>query len=186
MSLIITPETRLAALLEAYPAVEQALIHAVPTLNALSNPVLRGAVARTTTLEQAARLAGIPSKDLVLLLRAAAGDEAIPVPQVAPDWLAQAIVRHHIDAGAMLATGVHPIGAVRQAAASLSENEALEMTSPFRPEPLLATMAASGFAVYCEERRPGLHVTTIARIAGAAAPQLDPNFSGCGSHGSCG
>jgi len=185
MSLIITPETRLAALLEAYPAVEPILLNIVPALSTLTNPALRGAVARTTTLEQAARLAGTPVKDLVLLLRAEVGDDAAPVAEAAPSWLAQTVVRHRIDAGAMLATGVHPIGAVRQAAASLEENESLEMTSPFRPVPLLATMVDAGFAVHCAEQLPGLHLTIIARVAGAPAPQLDPNLSGCGSSG-CG
>jgi len=69
----ITPETKVAALLEAYPELEPVLIAAAPAFNKLSNPVLRRTIARVTSLRRAAEVAGIPMRELVVRLRAAAG-----------------------------------------------------------------------------------------------------------------
>jgi hypothetical protein len=56
----ITPETKIAALLEAYPELEPVLIATAPAFNKLSNPVLRRTIARVTSLRRAAEVAGLP------------------------------------------------------------------------------------------------------------------------------
>ncbi|MDH3814086.1 MAG: DUF1858 domain-containing protein, partial [Acidobacteriota bacterium] len=65
----IGPETRVAELLEAHPEAEEVLIGIAPQFKALKNPVLRRTVARVATLEQAAKVAGLRARDLVLQLR---------------------------------------------------------------------------------------------------------------------
>ena len=57
--LMITPETRVGALLDAHPELEVTLIGIAPTFKALKNPVLRRTVAKVATLEQAARIADL-------------------------------------------------------------------------------------------------------------------------------
>ncbi len=161
---MITAETKLSAMLETYPAVSEALLSMVPPLALLQNPVLRQAVIETTTLEQAAQLAGLDVRDLVTKLRKAAGETDAPADPDAPAWLATGVVRLTIDAAAMLATGVHPIGKVRESAAALRPGEVVRLTSPFRPEPLIETMRRAGFAVYSAETAPGNHLTSIARL----------------------
>jgi len=69
----ITPETKVAAQPEAYPELEPVLIAAAPAFNKLSNPVLRRTIARVTSLRRAAEVAGLPVRELVVRLRAAAG-----------------------------------------------------------------------------------------------------------------
>lgn len=69
----IDPNTKVAALLEAYPALEQTLMDLSPSFAKLRNPVLRRTVARVTTLQQAARIAGISPGVMVQTLRRAAG-----------------------------------------------------------------------------------------------------------------
>lgn len=69
----LTPETKVAALLEAYPELEPVLIAAAPAFNKLSSPVLRRTIARVTSLRRAAEVAGLPVRELVVRLRAAAG-----------------------------------------------------------------------------------------------------------------
>ncbi len=59
MSLMITPETKVGALLDAYPGIENQLAEWVPAFQKLQNPVLRRTVAKVVSLEQAASVGGI-------------------------------------------------------------------------------------------------------------------------------
>ena len=53
---LITPETKVGALLDAYPELEAVLIELAPPFRKLKNPVLRRTVARLTSLAQAAKV----------------------------------------------------------------------------------------------------------------------------------
>lgn len=171
--LAITPETKIGELLEAYPEVEAKLIDWVPAFSRLRNPVLRRTVAKVATLEQAAAIGGIAARDLVLRLRAATGqpDTSLPVlnntrpaadPTAAPPlWLRDAPVRENLDADTMLSTGEHPIGRIRQFAATAAPGDIVRLTSSFRPSPLLDMLEKGGAAVYSSETAPGRHVTFI-------------------------
>ncbi len=166
MSVSITPETRIAALLEAYPGVEEQLIARVPALAKLRNPVLREAVARVATLDQAARMGGVSTRDLVLDLRQAAGQDGQTngvAAAGAPAWLDPARVCIEIDADAMLATGEHPVGKVRESMANMQSGEILRLTSSFRPAPLIDLMQRAGAQVYSAETEPGRHATWFCR-----------------------
>lgn len=171
MSLLITPETKVGALLEAYPGIEERLIAWVPAFSKLKNPILRKTVARVATLEQAARIGGIGARELVQKLREATGQGAIPETPCAKDaasdeqpaWLADDRVSAEIDADAMLETGEHPIGKVRQTVANLRTGDILRLTSSFHPAPLIDTMARGGVAVYSAEIAPGRYATYFCR-----------------------
>jgi len=77
----ITPATRVAQLLDAYPQLEDLLVKQAPAFERLKNPILRRTVARLTTLERAAGIAGIDVRTLVRRLREAAGLRAsTPTP----------------------------------------------------------------------------------------------------------
>lgn len=179
MSLPITPDTKVGALLEAYPELEEQLIACAPAFARLRNPLLRRTVAKVATLEQAARVGGISVRELVRRLREAAGQsggEPAGMETVAaeetPAWVNDEHVRFAIDADAMLETGVHPIGKVRACASELRPGELIKLTSSFRPEPLLETMRRAGLAVFCAEFAPGRHATYLARLP--AVPAASP------------
>lgn len=166
----ITPEMTVSALLEACPAAAEVLLASVPALAALRHPVLREAVARSSSIAQAARLGGVSVQELITLLRAAAGQDAghAPAPgndSGAPGWLAPDRVRHDIDGGAMLEAGVHPIGKVRELTAGLAPGDMVRLITPFRPEPLFQAMRNAGFEVHSVEVRAGRHETYICRPA---------------------
>jgi hypothetical protein len=59
MSIPITPETKIADLLDAYPQLEDVLIQQSPHFTALKNPILRKTVAKVATLERASQMSGI-------------------------------------------------------------------------------------------------------------------------------
>lgn len=173
MTLQITPETKVGALLEAYPGIEDKLSAWVPAFAKLKNPVLRKTVTKVVTLDQAAQIAGIETRELVRRLlnevgqpcggACGHGDDEVYVAEETPAWVNEGRVRFEIDADSMLAMGVHPIGRVRESAAQLQPGELVCLTSGFRPVPLIDTMRKGGLAVYSEEISPGRHATYFAR-----------------------
>jgi hypothetical protein len=151
----ITPQTRVGELLEAYPELEEVLVAAAAPFAKLKNPVLRRTIARVTSLERAAQVAGIPVRELVLRLRAAAGleeaaaelpgeDGAAPTDGPAP-WVDAARVRWTVEADVLLEQGRHPIAEVQSRAMSLEGDELGLIRSSFRPAPLIELLEAKGF-----------------------------------------
>src|ERR1700693_259222 len=90
----ILPATKVAALLDRYPELEDVLIALAPPFKKLKNPFLRKGVAKVASLRQAAVVGGMPVSELVNKLRAAIGQQpttsqdtgviAYFVPQ--PEW----------------------------------------------------------------------------------------------------
>ena len=156
MSLAITPETTVGALLKAYPEVESALFEMAPAFAKLRNPVVRRTVAKVATLEQAARIGGVSLQAMIRKLRDVTGQDApdFPVLQPAPDavadssWLTNCRVVEEIDADAMLERGVHPIVKIRELVGALGAGDAVVLRSSFRPQPLIETLRRAGAAVH--------------------------------------
>jgi hypothetical protein len=193
VTLLINPETKIGALLEAYPGVEEVLIAWAPAFAKLRNPILRRTVAKVATIEQAARVGGVSTREMVSKLREATGQPPLeasafevmngagggacggghsrsfatsgtqPCGTDTPDWVKRDLIRHEIDADSMLERGVHPIGKVRESSASLHPGEIVLLKSSFRPEPLLESMRQRGFTVFCAESSPGRHETFITK-----------------------
>jgi hypothetical protein len=159
----ITPETRVAQLLEAYPDLQEVLIAAAPAFSKLKNPVLRRTIARVTSLKRAAEVAGISTKDLVIQLRRAAGlgpveadlaDDPESGLQDGPAlWVDPGRVQWTVDADSLLATDQQPISEVMQKASDLSGDELGLIRSSFRPAPLIEMLETQGFrtAVVCSD-----------------------------------
>jgi hypothetical protein len=156
----ITPRTRVAELLDAYPELEQVLVDAAPPFRKLRNPVLRKTIARVTSLEQAASVAGVPLRDLILTLREAAGlkaeanDIGPPVAVVetstsdgAAAWADASRVRWTVDADALLAGGEEPITEVVEKTRSLDAGGLGLIRSSFRPAPLIELLEKQGFRI---------------------------------------
>ncbi|WP_373732210.1 DUF1858 domain-containing protein, partial [Bacteroides heparinolyticus] len=69
----ITPDTKVAELLDRFPQLETAMLKLSPAFAALKNPVLRKTVAKVTSLQQAAKVGGINVVEMVTILRKEAG-----------------------------------------------------------------------------------------------------------------
>ena len=69
----ITFQTKVYELLEDYPHLEDVLSEISPAFAKLKNPILRRTIARVTTIQQAAAVAGIEAGEVVKRLRIAAG-----------------------------------------------------------------------------------------------------------------
>ena len=157
MSARILPDTTIGALLEDHPAAESALLEMSPAFSRLRNPLIRRTVAKVATIEQAARMGGVPLATMIARLREAAGvssdgEPGCAAPVAESDratWLRAARVVEEVDADAMLKRGVHPIGRIRSSVSKLAPGEAVVLRSSFRPEPLIETMRRSGATVEC-------------------------------------
>jgi len=154
----ITPQTRVAELLEAHPGLEDALVAAAPAFAKLRNPVLRATVARFATLAHAAQVSGVPLPELMRVVRGAVGAEepacaeASGAPEVDaqwPPWFREASVLERLDAGALLAAGEHPWVRVAKAMAEEPPGATLIVRSEFVPAPLLDRAREKGWMVAC-------------------------------------
>ena len=170
MSLRIEPGTKVGALLEAYPEAERVLVDLAPAFAQLRNPVVRRTVAKVATLEQAAKMGGISLSTMIEKLCAATGatiattGSAESADDLAgtPDWVTRGRVVQDVDAGSLLARGVHPLREIREAVGGLGPGEFVILRAPFRPEPLLGAMRREGAQVYCTAEGE-CHVVYLAR-----------------------
>jgi hypothetical protein len=159
----ITPETKIGDFLAAHPDQQEALIARVPEFARLRNPILRRTVAKLATVEHAARMAGLPTAELVRFLRELAGEASggaetgapVAPAEPRPAWAQSGAVRSTLDADALLTAGDHPLARVRRALLTLAPGEVMHLLSPFRPEPLLDQFRQEEVPCWCEQEPTG-------------------------------
>ncbi len=153
----INLQTKIAALLESYPELEDRLIELSPIFAKLRNPVLRKTVAKVTSIQQAAAIAGISAPLLVIELRKAAGfivsesdqNQSEPVdmePQ--PDWFDMNNISVYYDARPIIDAGQSPMQEILNLASKLEQGQILHFTTPFKPMPILDILRNKGFQVW--------------------------------------
>jgi hypothetical protein len=160
--LIITPQTKIAELLNVYPELEGVLIDLAPAFKKLQNPILRKTVARVTSIRQAAAIGKIPVDVIVNKLRGLTGQGNLEniqdnpeLSSSAPDWFSAEKIKTRFDANEMIASGGHPLTQVMQDLKDWKPVDIYELTTPFLPAPLLDKVKNLGFNVWSEEFMPG-------------------------------
>lgn len=150
----ITPEIKVAELLEKFPELEDKLIEIAPPFKKLKNPILRKTLAKVTTLRQASSVGGISLAELINGLRSAAGQNEIVVEEdqskseTEPEWLNTENIKIEYDARIDLENGNHPVGRVTKEILTLEENEIYLLITPFLPGPLIDIVKEKGFETY--------------------------------------
>jgi hypothetical protein len=151
----ITPELKVAQLLEHYPELEAKLLELSPAFARLRNPVLRRTVAKVTTLRQAAVVGGVELGRLINSLRAAAGDsttfengEPYPGDVPPPAWLDPARIVRRVDIRPMLDAGEKPLGKILKDLSEVPAGQVYQLTAPFVPAPLVDRARTEGFQVW--------------------------------------
>ena len=152
----ITPDTKVADLLNDYPQLEETLRQFSPAFAALKNPVLRRTVAKVTSLQQAAKVGNVHVVDMVNAFRKEAGlktlednfcpdseNSAITVSENAPETP----VTFTLDVRPIIEAGNHPKDAVLAQAEKLQSGECMEFITPFPPTPLIEVLQKKGFTV---------------------------------------
>ena len=150
----ITPEIKVAELLDNFPELEDKLIEIAPPFKKLKNPILRKTLAKVTTLRQASSVGGISLAELINGLRSAAGQNEIVVKEdqskseTEPDWLNTENIKIEYDARIDLENGNHPVGRVTKEILTLEGNEIYLLITPFLPGPLIDIVKEKGFETY--------------------------------------
>ena len=156
----ITPESKVAALLEHYPELEDVLIGMAPPFKKLKNPILRRSVAKITSLRQAAVVGRISIDELVNRLRAAVGQEPITIEvavdadtyySVQPAWFDSDRVVASVD-GSKVDPNVMPLNPLMRRASKLTEGEIVELVTNYLPAPAIDIMRKKGFLTWSREQ----------------------------------
>lgn len=143
-ALSILPSTKVAALLDAYPQLEDVLIALAPPFQKLKNPFLRKTIARVASLEQVAQVGRIPLPELVNRLRAPVGQAtwypAELLEPVAsyfgprPEWFSSMRIVSTINEPAHDPNKM-PLVTVLERVASLKPGDIVELVTSFIPAP---------------------------------------------------
>jgi TusA-related sulfurtransferase len=167
----ILPSTKVAALLDRYPELEDVLIGLAPPFKKLKNPLLRKGVAKVASLRQAAAVAGTAVNELVNKLRAAVGQEAIGSEDSGgttsnfssqPEWFDSARIVASIDER-VTDPDKMPIVTVLQRVATLQPGEILELITTFLPAPGIVIMKRKGLQVWSVQQATELIRTCVAK-----------------------
>jgi len=166
-SLIITPDTKIAEILEAYPETEDLLIKLVPSFGKLKNPVLRRTIGRLATVRQAAEVGKVSLSFLINHLREAvgqktwneSGDQFTDASSEIPDWVKSGTIVKSIDARPILDRGDHPIQLVMIELNSLKQGNLLVLITPFIPSPLIEKAKDKGFKTWTREESENIFKT---------------------------
>jgi len=167
----ILPSTKVAALLDRYPELEDVLIGLAPPFRKLKNSFLRKGVAKVASLRHAAAVGGVPVSELVNKLRAAVGQEPVTFEDSGgtisyfsnqPEWydatkIVATINETLIDPDKM------PIVTVLQRAVTLQPGEMLELVTTFLPAPGIEIMKRKGLLVWSVRQAPELIRTYVSK-----------------------
>ncbi|MCL2597185.1 MAG: DUF1858 domain-containing protein [Paludibacter sp.] len=154
-------QTKIVALLDAYPALEKTLLELSPAFARLQNPTIRRTVAKVATLQQAAQMADISPEQMIQILRKEAGlneisyteenncNENRTEPQ--PEWFDENKITMCYDASPVIDSGDSPMQDIIQLINMLKNGEIMELTVPFKPMPIIDMIKSKGFkSWYCE------------------------------------
>lgn len=170
----ILPKSKLLAVLEAYPALEEQIVHIAPAFKNLKNPVLRRTVGSLATLEQVAKMGGMNPFRLVNTLRRNVGQPELPeengqAPAVAisrstedPQWIAGE-PQFTLDGTAMLERGEVPVAKVNELLGALESGRYLLLVTHFEPTPILDSLQKQNRKVFSKKdaQNPNLFLTFI-------------------------
>lgn len=148
---------KVSDLLDAYPHLEGTLLDLSPAFSKLRNPILRRTVAKVTTLQQAAKVAGVSPILLLETLRQAAGlpidnsNESIDIDNEQkdkPEWFGEMNITIRFDARPIIESGENPMQEIIRLSKELQNNQIMELTAPFKPVPIMDLLKSKGFEVW--------------------------------------
>ena len=148
---------KVSDLLDTYPHLESTLLELSPAFSKLRNPILRRTVAKVTTLQQAAKVAGISPILLLETLRQAAGlpidnnSESIDIENEQkdkPEWFDDTNITIRFDARPIIESGENPMQEIIRLSKELQNNQIMELTAPFKPIPIMDLLKSKGFEVW--------------------------------------
>ncbi len=163
----ITPETKIGALLDQFPQLEEVLIKMAPEFKKLRNPILRKTIAKIASLRQIAALGKVSLPEMIKKLREEVGIQDLFTDDVSgmipskdkPSWFSDSKIVSRLDIRPMLESGEQPIQHVLRECKKLKLDEILEVISPFLPAPLIEQANKQGYSVWSKEESQDVYKT---------------------------
>jgi len=167
----IEPSTKVAALLDQYPELEDVLIGIAPPFKKLKNPLVRKSVAKVASLRQAAAVGGLPLPELINTLRAAVGQAPTTTDEIGdrasyfesqPEWFDESRITVSIDEKATDPNKM-PLTVILKEAAHMKPGEIIELKTTFLPAPGIDIMKKKGLLTWSIEEASGLVKTYVSK-----------------------
>jgi uncharacterized protein (DUF2249 family) len=164
---VISGDITVARLLDEHPELIEVLAAYHPHFKQLRNRLLRRVMAPRVTVAQAARMAGVPTEDLLTALRTSVGErESLETPSVSQsvsqgegrgeEGPPVALTRLpeargvHLDVREEIRQGQEPFARIMAAVKALGTDHVLVLHVPFEPIPLYDVLGKRGFAHWTE------------------------------------
>ncbi|MBS1522120.1 MAG: DUF2249 domain-containing protein [Bacteroidetes bacterium] len=172
--MIITPSTRIGAVIKDNPLAIDTLILLSPHFNKLKNPILRKLLAPRVTIAEAAIIGDCPVNKILDNLAqigfevgiwASAGEA--PVGTSAADEAIDIVISH--DARPQLAAGEDPLNTILKKLSGVKAGQTMLVINSFEPAPLIRLLRAKGYAITVTRKQPELVCTYITRVDGDEA-----------------
>jgi hypothetical protein len=170
----ITSRSKLFAVLQVYPHLEDIIVNIAPPFKNLRNPVLRRTVGQLATIEKVAQVGNVDVIELVNTLRRGAGlpelsadaPVEISVPAASagdPDWI-DGEPQFVLNGTALLREGEVPVQKVNELLPQLAPGRHILLVTDFEPSPIIDTMLKARRRVHhkTHPNDAGQHLTYIA------------------------
>ncbi|HEY9000752.1 MAG TPA: DUF2249 domain-containing protein [Mucilaginibacter sp.] len=170
--MIITPSTRIGAVIKNNPLAIDTLILLSPHFNKLKNPILRKLLAPRVTIAEAAIIGDCPVNKILdnlaqigfeVGIGASAGEASVGIP--AADEAIDIAISH--DARPQLAAGADPLNTILKKLSGVKAGQTMLVVNLFEPAPLIRLLRAKGYAITVSRKQPELVCTYITRVDGA-------------------
>lgn len=169
--MLITANTKIAAILKHNPAALEAIISLSPKFEKLRNPILRKLMAGRASVSMASKIGGCSINDLFNKLQPLGFDADATVPVVAeekkqaPDTITSLrpdeIVT--LDVRPVIASGKDPLNIILVKFKSLQPGQVLKLLNSFEPTPLMLLLQKQGFNSWANEVNDNLVETWFYR-----------------------
>lgn len=180
----ITHHTRISTLLKAHPDALEQIVAISPVFAKLRNPILRRVMAPRTSIEMAARIAGVSPVAFFDRMRALGLTVAdTPATEQNPQersnlpdvFSSLAADRFHVfDVRPILEGGDDPLKQILQKLSEIPQGEVLTIINTFVPEPLIRLLGDKGFVCGWQRSDDALIHTHILVTPHVKMPAAEP------------
>lgn len=157
--MIITPNTKISALLKAHPEALDVIVGITPKFEKLRNPLLRKLMAGRTSIAMAAKVGGCDISSFYEKLKPLGfevDEEELAEeekPHVVPAFLHQVKPEDIItlDVRPIIDEGRDPLKEIMKSAKATPANGALKIINTFEPTPLISVLEKQGYKYFVDE-----------------------------------
>jgi uncharacterized protein (DUF2249 family) len=182
ITMLITANTKIAAILKHNPAALEAIVSLSPKFEKLRNPILRKLMAGRASVSMASKIGGCSIRDFFKKLQPLGfdADDSVPViaeeKKQAPDLISSLKPEEIVvlDVRPVIATGKDPLNIILEKFKALQPNQVLKLLNSFEPTPLMLLLQKQGFDSWANEIDDNLVETWFYRKSAVAETIASP------------